>query len=286
MRCMNRSAGQRSPGTRGETTSRKVSPTGRTALCSPNVSTPGSWNGSPRPSSPDHAATTSSRSAAATTAWRSRVTRTGPLNRNSVPIASGARLTAVATGPTARLLASCPDQPGIIAAATALVAGHGGNVIDLQQHTDHTDQAFFLRLEFELDGFDLAREDIVAAFAPLAERFAMHATVGFSDQRPRLGLLASQQAHCVHDLLHRWREGELAVDIPVLVSNHPDHEGAAAWFGVEHHHLPIVDGDKAAQEAQVRAVLRAHDVDLVVLARYMQILSPEFCDEWAGRIIN
>jgi formyltetrahydrofolate deformylase len=192
----------------------------------------------------------------------------------------------VATGPTGRLLASCPDQPGIIAAATAFVAGHGGNVIDLQQHTDHTDQAFFLRLEFELDGFDLAREDIVGAFAPLAERFAMRATVGFSDQRPRLGLLASHQAHCVHDLLHRWREGELAVDIPVLVSNHPDHEAAAAWFGVEHHHLPIVDGDKAAQEAQVRAVLRSHDVDLVVLARYMQILSPGFCDEWAGRIIN
>jgi formyltetrahydrofolate deformylase len=166
------------------------------------------------------------------------------------------------------------------------VAGHGGNVIDLQQHTDHTDQAFFLRLEFELDGFDLAREEIARALGPVTERFGMRATLGFSDQRPRLGLLASQQAHCVHDLLHRWREGELAVDIPVLVSNHPDHEGAAAWFAVEHHHLPIVGGDKAGQEAQVRTVLREHEVDLVVLARYMQILSPAFCDEWAGRIIN
>jgi formyltetrahydrofolate deformylase len=192
----------------------------------------------------------------------------------------------VAIGPTARLLVSCPDQPGIIAAATAFVAGHGGNVIDLQQHTDHTDQAFFLRLEFELDGFDLAREEIARALGPVTERFGMRATLGFSDQRPRLGLLASQQAHCVHDLLHRWREGELAVDIPVLVSNHPDHEGAAAWFAVEHHHLPIVGGDKAGQEAQVRTVLREHEVDLVVLARYMQILSPAFCDEWAGRIIN
>jgi formyltetrahydrofolate deformylase len=192
----------------------------------------------------------------------------------------------VATAPTARLLVSCPDQPGIIAAATAFVAGHGGNVIDLQQHTDHTDQAFFLRLEFELDGFDLARDDIPAAFAPVAERFAMRVLLGFSDHRPRLGLLASRQAHCVHDLLHRWREGELAVEIPVLVSNHPDHAGAAGWFGVEYQHLPIVDGDKGAQEAQVRTVLRQHGVDLVVLARYMQILSAEFCDEWAGRIIN
>ena len=188
--------------------------------------------------------------------------------------------------PTARLLVACPDQRGIIAAATEFVADHGGNVIDLQQHTDHTDEAFFLRVEFELDGFDLGRDAIGAAFAPIAERFTMRWELGFSDRRPRIGLLASREAHCVHDLLHRWREGELAVDIPVLVSNHTDHADAAEWFGVEHRHLPIVDGDKASQEAAVREVLRSHDVDLVVLARYMQILSLAFCDEWAGRIIN
>jgi formyltetrahydrofolate deformylase len=192
----------------------------------------------------------------------------------------------VAEEPTARLLVACPDQPGIIAAATAFVADHGGNVIDLQQHTDHTDQAFFLRVEFEFDQFDLAREEIGAGLAPVAERFSMRWRLGFSDDRPRLGLLASKQPHCVHDLLHRWREGELAVDIPVLVSNHDDHAATAEWFGVEHRHLPIVDGDKAAQEARVREVLRDHSVDLVILARYMQILSPEFCDEWAGNIIN
>ena len=190
------------------------------------------------------------------------------------------------TAPTARLLVACPDRRGIIAAATEFVAEHGGNVIDLQQHTDHTDQAFFLRVEFELEGFDLARDAIGGAFTPLAERFAMRWELGFSDHRPRIGLLASREAHCVHDLLHRWREGELAVDIPVLVSNHTDHADAAEWFGVEHHHLPIVGDDKASQEAAVRQVLRGHDVDLVVLARYMQVLSPGFCDEWAGRIVN
>ena len=190
------------------------------------------------------------------------------------------------TAPTARLLVACPDRRGIIAAATEFVAEHGGNVIDLQQHTDHTDQAFFLRVEFELEGFDLARYAIGAAFTPLAERFAMRWELGFSDHRPRIGLLASREAHCVHDLLHRWREGELAVDIPLLVSNHTDHADAAEWFGVEHHHLPIVGDDKASQEAAVRQVLRGHDVDLVVLARYMQVLSPGFCDEWAGRIVN
>jgi formyltetrahydrofolate deformylase len=101
-----------------------------------------------------------------------------------------------------------------------------------------------------------------------------------------VGLLASKEPHCVHDLLHRWREGELNVDIGVLISNHPDHADAADWFDVEHHHLPIVGGDKAGQEERVRQVLRRHRVDLVVLARYMQILSAGFCDEWSGRIIN
>jgi formyltetrahydrofolate deformylase len=198
----------------------------------------------------------------------------------------GDRLLGMPPASTARLLVACPDRRGIIAAATEFVADHGGNVIDLQQHTDHTDEAFFLRVEFELDGFDLERDAIGAAFTPIAERFAMRWELGFSDHRPRIGLLASREAHCVHDLLHRWREGELAVDIPVLVSNHTDHADAAEWFGVEHHHLPIVDGDKASQETAVRQVLRGHDVDLVVLARYMQILSPAFCDEWAGRVIN
>ncbi|MBN2623826.1 MAG: formyltetrahydrofolate deformylase [Acidimicrobiales bacterium] len=188
--------------------------------------------------------------------------------------------------PTARLVAACPDRPGIIAAATAFVADHGGNVVDLQQHTDHHDGAFFLRLEFEVDAFDVDRAGFAPAFAPVADRFDMRWRLGHSDHRPRVGLLASKQPHCVHDLLHRWREGDLAIEVPVLVSNHPDHEAAAEWFGVEFRHLPIVDGDKATQEAQVRRVLREHGVELVVLARYMQVLSAEMCDEWSERIIN
>ena len=184
------------------------------------------------------------------------------------------------------LLVSCPDQRGIVAAVASFVAAHGGNVIDLQQHTDHTDGAFFQRVEFELDAFDLGREDIAGAFDPVAEKFAMQWTLRFSDERPRLALLASKEPHCLHDLLNRWRTGELDVDIPVIVSNHPDHADTASWYGVEYHHLPIVGGDKSAQEAKLDAVLRGHGVDLVVLARYMQILSGEFCASWSGRIIN
>jgi formyltetrahydrofolate deformylase len=187
---------------------------------------------------------------------------------------------------TGVLLVSCPDQRGIVAAVASFVAAHGGNVIDLQQHTDHTDGAFFQRVEFELDAFDLARADIATAFAPVAEQFAMAWSLRFSDDRPRLAVLASKEPHCLHDLLNRWRTGELDVNIPVVVSNHADHADTAAWYGVEFHHLPIVDGDKTAQETKLDDILRGHDIDLVVLARYMQILSADFCTAWTGRIIN
>jgi formyltetrahydrofolate deformylase len=184
------------------------------------------------------------------------------------------------------LLVACPDQRGIVAAVTQFVAEHGGNVIDLQQHTDHTDAAFFQRVAFELDGVDLGRAEIGSAFAPVAERFGMRWSLRFTDERPRLALFASKEAHCLHDLLNRWRTGELVVEIPVIVSNHPDHADLAEWYGVAYAQHPIVDGDKAAQEAAVSATLAAHDVELVVLARYMQILSAAFCAAWPERIIN
>jgi formyltetrahydrofolate deformylase len=184
------------------------------------------------------------------------------------------------------LLVSCPDRAGIVAAVASFVASHGGNVIDLQQHTDHTDAAFFQRVEFELDGVDLTREEIAAAFAPVADEYAMAWRLRFTDERPRVAILASKEPHCLQDLLTRWRTGELAVDMRVVVSNHPDHAELAAWFGVEHVHAPVVDGDKAAQEAVVVRALQDHDVELVVLARYMQVLSPDFCAAWPERIIN
>jgi formyltetrahydrofolate deformylase len=184
------------------------------------------------------------------------------------------------------LLVSCPDRAGIVAAVATFVADHGGNVVDLQQHTDHTDGAFFQRVELELDGVDLAREEIGPAFAPVAERFGMRWSLRFTDERARVAVLASKEAHCLHDLLNRWRTGELAVEVPVIVSNHPDHAAVAEWYGVPYAHHPIVDGDKAAQEAAVAATLGQHCVDLIVLARYMQVLSPELCAAWPERIIN
>ena len=187
---------------------------------------------------------------------------------------------------SAVLLVSCPDRAGIVAAVAAFVADHGGNIVDLQQHTDHTDGAFFQRVEVELDGVDLARDAIGPAFAPVAERFGMRWTLRFTDERPRVAILASKEAHCLHDLLNRWRTGELEVDVPVIASNHPDHAAAAEWYGVPYAHLAIVDGDKAAQEVLLQSRLEADRVDLVVLARYMQVLSADFCAAWPERIIN
>ncbi len=184
------------------------------------------------------------------------------------------------------LLVSCPDRAGIVAAVTTFVADHGGNVVDLQQHTDHTDGAFFQRVELELDGVDLARDEIAGAFRPVAERFDMRWSLRFTDERPRVALLASKEAHCLHDLLNRWRTGELAVDVAVVASNHPDHQAVADWYGVPYAHHPIVDGDKAGQEAALSATLAERQVDLVVLARYMQVLSPGFCAAWRERVIN
>ena len=206
----------------------------------------------------------------------------------SVSLASLAAIDArnVSVVTTAVLLVACADRRGIVAAVTSFVAANGGNIVDLQQHTHHTDGSFFLRVEFELDGLTLPREHIAAAADPVLDEFSMRRSLRFSDERPRVAVLVSKESHCLNDLLHRQRSGDLAIDIPVVISNHPDHAEMAAWFGVDYRHLPIVDGDKAVQEAEVTAALADHGIDLVVLARYMQVLSPEFCDTWAGRAIN
>ena len=155
-------------------------------------------------------------------------------------------------GTTAVLLLSCPDQPGIVAAVADFVFRHGGNIIDAQQHTDRTDGVFFQRVEFLLDGCDLARDEIAPALQPLVDQFAMECAVRFSDDVPRVGVMVSREAHCLVDLLARSRRGELPVDIPVVISNHLDHAEVAAWFGVEFVHLPITPDTKRDQEARCR----------------------------------
>jgi formyltetrahydrofolate deformylase len=188
-------------------------------------------------------------------------------------------------GTTAVLLLSCPDRPGVVATVADFVWRHGGNIVDAEQHTDRTDGMFFQRVEFELEGFAFERGRIAEAFAPVAAQFDMQVELGFSDERPRVAVLASKAPHCLVDLLSRWHSGELHADIALVASNHPDHAGLSEFFGVPYHHVPVGD-DPAAQDRAMQDLLAGEGVELVVLARYMRILSPSFVQRWPRRIIN
>lgn len=187
---------------------------------------------------------------------------------------------------SAILLLSCPDQRGLVAAVADFVLRHGGNVVHAEQHVDREAGVFFQRVEFELDGGDLARDEVTPAFAEVAARHQMTVAVRFSDERPRIGVLVSKQAHCLTDLLGRWRAGELPAEIATVISNHPDHRELVEFYGLPFHHLPVTAQTKAEQEQQVVQTLRAADIELVVLARYMQILSPAVLDAFPLQIIN
>ena len=186
------------------------------------------------------------------------------------------------------LLLSCADQQGIVAAVADFVSSRGGNIVHADQHRDDVDgvASFFQRVEFELDGFALGRDEIAAAFAPIAERFDMAVQVRFTDRLVPTALLASRQPHCLADLLVRWASGELPCDIRVVVANHPDHAALCRGLGVPYVHLPVDAGAPDVQEAAVLATLAEHDVELVVLARYMRILSAAAIAEYPDRIIN
>ncbi|MGA7758784.1 MAG: formyltetrahydrofolate deformylase [Ilumatobacteraceae bacterium] len=191
---------------------------------------------------------------------------------------------------TAVLLLSCPDQPGIVAATAQFLADHDGNIVHAEQHVDPgtgTDDAvFFQRIEFDLDGFGLERERIVEAFTPVADRLGMTVDLRFTDTPTPTAIMASRRPHCLYDLLTRWRSGELPMDLRVIVSNHPDHAGIAEHMGVPYLHLPVTPDTKPEQESEVLAALDEHGVELIVMARYMQILSDRFVTAHPNRIIN
>lgn len=187
---------------------------------------------------------------------------------------------------TAVLLLTCEDTRGIVAAVAEFLARHGANIVEVDQHTDHHDGLFFQRVEFELDGFALEPAEVLTAFREVSDRFGMECELRLPENVARIGVLASRQPHCLLDLLARWRTGELHADIAFVVSNHPDHAEACAFFGVPFHHLPVVAGDKAAQEAQIVALADQAGVELLVLARYMQVLGEEFVARYPHQIIN
>ena len=193
---------------------------------------------------------------------------------------------------TATLLVSCRDRTGLVAALSQFVFQHGGNIMDADQHAENAEDGgqFFMRLVWDIGNFRLDRAGILAAVSELARQFELAWQLTYSDVRPKVVVFASKTPHCLYDLLLRQQLNELKGDIVAVVSNHRDLAAVSAHFGVAFHHLPSSSGDssgdKAASESAQESLLADIKADLVVLARYMQILSPTFVSRWQGRIIN
>jgi formyltetrahydrofolate deformylase len=186
-----------------------------------------------------------------------------------------------------RLLIDCPDHKGLIAAVSSFIALHNGNILSADQYvSDPPNGMFFMRMEIEGQGFGLGRDEFDGAFAPLARQHGMRWRVSFTDRRKRMAILVSKGGHCLIDLLWRWEAGELDAEIPLVISNHADLAAKVEAHGIPFHHLPVAKASKAEQEAHVERLLREHQIDLVVLARYMQILSPRFLESYRQPIIN
>lgn len=186
-----------------------------------------------------------------------------------------------------RLLIDCPDHRGLIAAASSFIALHNGNILSADQYvSDPPNGTFFMRMEIEGQGFGLGRDEFDAAFAPLARQHGMTWRVSFTDRPKRAAILVSKHGHCLIDLLWRWEAGELDAEIPLVISNHPDMGAKVEAHGIAFHHLPVSTGSKVEQERQIEALLSENAIDLVVLARYMQIISPQFLDSFRRPIIN
>ena len=186
-----------------------------------------------------------------------------------------------------RLLIDCPDHRGLVAAVSNFIALHNGNIVNADQHvSDPPGSRFFMRMEVERQGFGLARDEFDGAFSPMARQHGMTWRVRFPDRPYRVAILVSKYAHCLLDLLWRWESGELDAEIPMVISNHPDLAAKVQAHGIPYHHLPVAKDAKAEQEAQVVKLLNDHQIDLVVLARYMQILSAEFLDAIGRPVIN
>lgn len=187
---------------------------------------------------------------------------------------------------TAKLLIACPDRSGIIAAVAGFIAEHTGNIVEADQHSDPQENAFFMRVEIERKGFGLSPNSFPGLWQPLAQRFQMRWRMEWGDRAKRMAVMVSKESHCVSDLLWRWSSGELQVELPVVVSNHPDLRELVDRSGVAFHHRPVSAGPKDRQERQILELLEEHGIDFVVLARYMQILSPSFVVAYRDRIIN
>ena len=188
---------------------------------------------------------------------------------------------------TAKLLLHCPDQPGILAEVTDFITVNKGNIIYLDQYVDHVENIFFMRIEWELESFLVPQEKIEDYFETLyAQKYGMSFRLYFSDVKPRMAIFVSKMSHCLFDLLARYTAGEWNVEIPLIISNHPDLQHVAERFGIPFHLFPITKETKEEQEKKEMELLAKHKVNFIVLARYMQVISGKMIDAYPNRIIN
>lgn len=188
---------------------------------------------------------------------------------------------------TAKLLLHCPDKPGILAEVTDFITVNKGNIIYLDQYVDHVENIFFMRIEWELNGFLVPQEKIEDYFETLyAQKYEMVFRLYFSDVKPRMAIFVSKMSHCLFDMLARYTAGEWNVEIPLIISNHPDLQHVAERFGIPFHLFPISKENKEEQELKEMELLNKHDVSFIVLARYMQVISEKMINAYPNKIIN
>lgn len=187
---------------------------------------------------------------------------------------------------TAILLISCPDQKGLVAAIANLLLQHDANILHADQHQDAETNSFLMRVEWDITSFNLSLPQFEAVFAPLAQRFNMQWRLAHSVQRPRMAIFVSRYDHCLADLLYRYQAGELACEIPIIISNHTDTQWLANAYSIPFQHIGVQRDGKTEAEATQLEILRHHHIDFIVLARYMQVLSADFIRHYPNRIIN
>lgn len=188
---------------------------------------------------------------------------------------------------TAKLLVHCPDRPGILAEITNFITINGGNIVYIDQFVDRVENVFFTRIEWELEGFTIPRDKIQDYFSTLyAQKYDMDLRLYFSDEKPRMAIFVSKMSHCLFDMLARYTAGEWDVEIPIIISNHPDLQHVAERFGIPYRVFPITKENKQEQEQAEMELLRELNVDFIVLARYMQVISEQMIAEYPNRIIN
>lgn len=188
---------------------------------------------------------------------------------------------------TAILLMYCPDQPGIVAKVTEFLFENNGNIISLEQHVDLQEKVFFMRIEWELQNFVIPRNKIAEYFGTLvAVRYNLTWNIYFTNELPRIALFVSKLSHCLFDMLARFQSGEWNVQIPLVISNHPDLGPLVNQFGIEFFVFPVTENNKQEQETKELELLKSRNIDFVVLARYMQVLSDQFIQEYPDKVIN